>query len=519
MKRVFTFCLVAFISLVSVSSVLAQAGQLDPSFGVAGELADADIYPWYYSDMAMGQGGQFVITTAHADTIAVIRFLSDGTRDVSFGNSSNGRVVMVRPAFSGAVYSSVVQSDRKTIIAGTDKNGGSVYNSFLLRLKDDGSIDSTFGTNGFVYPAIFPGASGEAVSEVRLQLDGKIVAMVRTTGATSNDSVAIIRLNSTNGGFDNSFATNGVYFVHDQSIPSDGTAYFAIDLSNNINFATYSGANGVDNIYAFQLDQTGSFNPSFGLNGSVLISNGYFIDGPYNLGFAFQPDGKLVTVQSALRGDTSLMLARYNTDGTADASFGGDGHVVPALLDVQPFSIHNLNIDNYGNIVASGTANVAGGIRTIVACLNPNGSMNVSFGDYSGYALLNNFEWDNLVYNVAILPDNNILINGLVNENNYKLYQVVRLTGAAGVFSGINTQVDAAAIAVYPNPVSSYTTVYLPVNAGGNIVISDLSGRLIAEVKATGGTTHINTANLPAGVYMVNYRDTRLNTTLKIVKQ
>src|SRR5687767_5219095 len=67
----------------------------------------------------------------------------------------------------------------------------------------------------------------------------------------------------------------------------------------------------------------GDLDPTFGVGGKVIVS-GY---GSYDV--AIQPDGKIVTVGSAAGGSEGpqIAVARYNTNGSLDTTFGGTGRV------------------------------------------------------------------------------------------------------------------------------------------------------------------------------------------------
>jgi len=86
-----------------------------------------------------------------------------------------------------------------------------------------------------------------------------------------------------------------------------------------------------------------------------------------------------------------------------------------------------------------------------------------------------------------------------------------------------NTTVDATGIDIYPNPATNATTIELTGNkVDGNIVLTDMTGRVVLHQKAMGSTNSINTAALSNGVYNVSYQatdgSTKLQTKLVIAK-
>src|SRR5206468_1942992 len=72
----------------------------------------------------------------------------------------------------------------------------------------------------------------------------------------------------------------------------------------------------------------GTLDATFGGNGKVTTSFSSFIGGGAS-SVAIQGDGKIVAAGAT--GDGNFALARYNTDGSLDASFDGDGKVTTSF--------------------------------------------------------------------------------------------------------------------------------------------------------------------------------------------
>ena len=82
---------------------------------------------------------------------------------------------------------------------------------------------------------------------------------------------------------------------------------------------------------------------------------------------ALQPNGKIVVAGEASIGNGSdFALARYNSDGTVDASFGTGGTVTTdfAGSDDRAFSV---GVQPNGKIVAAGQATIGGRILFALA--------------------------------------------------------------------------------------------------------------------------------------------------------
>src|SRR4029450_7595452 len=127
----------------------------------------------------------------------------------------------------------------------------------------------------------------------------------------------------------------------------------------------------------------GTLDNSFGTGGKVTTDPGGVSGQAYSL--AVQPDGKIVLAGYAnVNGGESFMLARYNTNGTLDQNFGTRGIVTPRFaLAGQGFSFafaFSVAIQPDGRIVAAGQHYFNGVSHSALARYNSNGTLDASFG-------------------------------------------------------------------------------------------------------------------------------------------
>jgi uncharacterized delta-60 repeat protein len=96
---------------------------------------------------------------------------------------------------------------------------------------------------------------------------------------------------------------------------------------------------------------------------------------------ALQADGKIVAAGSTANGtDNDFALARYETDGTQDTTFGGDGEVT---TDIEDDFAQAVTVQPDGRIVAAGFTDLVafpGNARFAVARYGTDGSLDASFG-------------------------------------------------------------------------------------------------------------------------------------------
>lgn len=138
----------------------------------------------------------------------VMRYNSDGSIDSGFG--SGGYVLYDIPVSENDYANSlIVQSDGKILQGGTCTISGT--NQFcIVRYNADGSVDTTFGTNGYMIFDI-PDSSDDQASAIALQTNGKIL-QGGTCKISGINQFCIVRYNA-NGSIDSTFGTNG-YFIY-----------------------------------------------------------------------------------------------------------------------------------------------------------------------------------------------------------------------------------------------------------------------------------------------------------------
>jgi uncharacterized delta-60 repeat protein len=132
----------------------------------------------------------------------VVRYTTNGTLDTAFGTNHAGYVNLGNLTYPALA----VQSDDRIVVAGTVNNLQTGNDVGLDRLNPDGTLDTSFGTGGVVV-SLLP--SQEEAAAVTIQPDGKIVVGGSQTNDThANNGLMVVRYNA-NGSLDASFGVNG----------------------------------------------------------------------------------------------------------------------------------------------------------------------------------------------------------------------------------------------------------------------------------------------------------------------
>jgi uncharacterized delta-60 repeat protein len=238
--------------------------------------------------------------------------------------------------------------------------------------SSDTFLDPNFGNEGKAFSERFGGDR----SAMALQPDGKIIMV----GGTFTDFI-LARFNA-DGTLDTSF---------------DGDGKITTDLAGGFNQEEALGVavqpepdgkikiivvgyvrNPEFNFALVRYNSDGSLDTSF--DGDGIVTSG--VAGRANA-VAIQPDGKIVVVgeREVSSGDdfSDFVVARYNSNGSLDTSFNGTGQIVTDFGGLSN-SAKNVVVQN-GAIVVSGkpTGNFVGSDHTDVARYNPNGSLDNSF--------------------------------------------------------------------------------------------------------------------------------------------
>ncbi|WP_048441016.1 hypothetical protein [Caenimonas sp. SL110] len=231
--------------------------------------------------------------------------------------------IVNRSGMNFAANKVVVLPDGKFVVQGNFRvdadeiNGGDIR---LARYNADGSLDETFGTGGFRTTALSP--LWESCRAIALQDDGKLlVTGIISSGAT--EDIFVARLNA-NGSLDTSFGDGGTTQVA-FSTRLDRAASLIIQSDGKIVVAGQTRLTSGDSgdFAIVRLHANGSLDTSFSLDGKASVSfTPSGSDAAVSL--AQQADGKIVAV-GATGSSSDVAVARFNVDGSLDASFGSGG--------------------------------------------------------------------------------------------------------------------------------------------------------------------------------------------------
>ena len=256
-----------------------------------------------------------------------------GDLDASFGDG--GRVFVDTPNDTDVAAGVILQADGKLVIGRANDSAADDFS--ILRLNADGSPDTSFGRNGRT-ALDYAGIKG-TTRVVLQQSDGRLVAAGTAGLGSFNTSFGLARYNG-DGSVDTGFGVNGAV-IHELGGQSDGINAIVEQADGRLVAAgyAYEGSGGVSDMALARFNADGSLDASFGTNGSVIV-NFHEGNGPDEVQWLMQQaDGKLLAVGTAWPSNPAssgdIGVLRLSPDGLPDITFDGDGR---AAVNVQPSS-------------------------------------------------------------------------------------------------------------------------------------------------------------------------------------
>jgi uncharacterized delta-60 repeat protein len=383
---------------------------LDISFGSNGQFNTLNSGYGIAENITATSDSKIIMLRSFA--FGLIKYSANGTLDTTF--DTDGIVITEFEYSTDDLKKIIVLPDDKIIAIGTSRyrqpNNAYFSNIVLSKYNSNGSLDTSFGDLGKVYSAF--GENVYVIMNAFVQTDGKILVNAYYSVFPSNDIFyELIRYNS-NGSLDTTFGTNGKIATSQGYFslinPVDGKLLF--DGGNYLPSGDYEHI-----IKRYNND--GSIDTTFGTSGSITYNIG---SSPYDLRFALEQDGKILVSGTSYSSDSNsqFFTKRLNVVGSLDTTFGINGEII---TPVQGYVLSNF-VQSDGKIVVVG---MSGGLSSIR--YNSNGTIDTTYGiNGIAFSSLDNYNQINTIY---LQPDNKILValsqyNPQQNPNDFKIKRI-----------------------------------------------------------------------------------------------
>lgn len=271
--------------------------------------------------------------------------------------------------------------------------------------------------NGIVTTDI--GSGDDRGQSIVMQPDGKFLVggHARVNGT---DDFALVRYNA-DGSLDDSFGTGGVVIT---SIGASHDLGMSISLQSDGKIVL-GGVARMPNFEDFAIaryNSDGSLDTSFGIDGKVTTAITSSTDILYSI--TIQPDGKILAGGQSRTGNSEFALTRYNSDGSLDYSFGNSG-IVTTAISFAPDTARSIALQGDGKILLAGYYVNSGEIDFAMVRYNTDGLLDVSFGT-GGKVVSDIGTGDDYGYSVAVQQDGKILLGGTSTFGNSYDFSLAR---------------------------------------------------------------------------------------------
>lgn len=475
----------------------------DATFGDAGSIEHALSYPTYEEvkkSVVQSDNKVVLLTKIFVNNLyfyALQRFNEDGSPDATYGTNGKLGLGFYFTEFDGMG----IDSNNNIILAGYT----TLSSGLILRITPNGTLDSTFGTQGITYLEDDINFIPE-INSIQIQNDGKIVL---GGGNIVNNVIdyLLIRLNS-NGTIDTSFGTNGISLIGlanvyekiiDIKVLNDGKIV-ALGFSQE-NFASSLQA------VILKFNSVGLLDPTFNGNGKYLTNRE--VDFYFNGALLVQNDGKILSTFESL--EDNFIMYRLNANGTLDTNFGFGGYSTTYINGTDYSSQLYYNPSNQ-KITVIGTTLVNDEGRFVLARYEGNGLLDSTFGD-SG-VVITDLGYSAQAVSARATTDGKLVVSGILFDDVFQDYDQVMAKYYLEQPLSLNTP-NTSQLTLYPNPTSELLFVELPNSVtDSSYQITDVSGKVVMKGKLN--TQGIRVAALTNGVYFITVKG--LQTTRFIKK-
>ncbi|MBK6571365.1 MAG: T9SS type A sorting domain-containing protein [Saprospiraceae bacterium] len=397
-------------------------GAEDLSFGDGGKVIFYNFPSTFYS-VVVQKDGKLVIsgvaTQSNQNNFLVARLESNGNFDKSFA----GKGYLTQPVGdlgAALAYKVVVGSDGKIVVGGYAWVNGQHYNFAMIRLKPDGTLDADFGTAGISLTDIGSGTADFA-NDIILLTNGGILMVGSTrqvTPSVLNYDFAMARFNSY-GRLDNTFSSDGK--VTTDFAGQDDAAYSVLVLSNGgIIVGGYATEAGISKFALAKYSNSGILDISFDKDGKVMTTVNGESSSPYDMNI--QSDDKIVLAGNTLSG--KFCTVRYSAYGVPDNSYGKAG------INIQDLGggiggLRGIVILSDRKALVCGYSSLKQNTDGVIARLNTDGSPDISFGNKGLVYIAYNLTRTEAT-SLSIQMDGKILAGAIANDALFSRFALAR---------------------------------------------------------------------------------------------
>ncbi|HEV7643971.1 MAG TPA: hypothetical protein VGO50_08535 [Pyrinomonadaceae bacterium] len=339
------------------------------------------------------------------------------------------------------------------------------FSVLSIYAQSPGKLDLSFAGTGYKLETLPNGAPIQG-TDILVQPDGKVLAAVTSQVFVGGMSFALRRLNP-DGSMDMTFGNAGMVttlFITPQQSSTGEIRSLALQPDGKILAGGYSvDAQGAETFTIVRYNPNGTLDTSFGVDGKSAIDFDVPCLGNH---LAIAPDGKIILAGSQKTinnvGTLSVMVARYNSNGTRDTSFDTDGYTITTLLDWNS-SVTGLQVQPDGKMIVAGRTKT--GSNFGMMRFNIDGSVDTSFGT-GGLATTIIGTGTSNIAAIELLPDGRILAGGTASNSGTTDFALARYN----TDGSLDTSFDGDGMVLTPVGAGNDTLRGIVVQSDGKIV-------------------------------------------------
>lgn len=475
--------------------------------GIVYEAIDIDSY------------GRPIVTGYLNDTVFVRRFNLAGIPDPNFGENGTLKIDIPGSLFSFA-YDIKVLPDNKILVSGFRLDlETSMQKAFLVRLTANGSLDSTFGNGGVLILNVGPFADYANAIDIAPDGNYIIAghSELPSNDEVLPRYESFVTRVKTDGTIDSSFGTNG--FTRFESFSGEGcinNSETVVVADDGQIFGTYYSYNYftlASRAYVYNVDQNGQLKESFAGTGILPLSEDNIdIDGITEIrtySAALRPDGKLVVGGYAYHNDgyaSDIFVACINTDIEGDDPIDPEIYPADVELTTEAIDAHTIKANvipneytvEYHIGYVSKTMFDQVGAEMLAQAIQADGNPQTDAKEFTYGDLEEQTEY--------------VVIATAKNEADEWIVKTSNVTTPQGI--GYE-DIEATRFNIYPNPATS--VVFIETNGNAQVSIIDITGRIVKEVETTENVTTISVNDINRGVYFIMVQDANNRIVEKLV--
>lgn len=409
MKKIIIFNFFNF--LLCTQLLINSPSSYDTSFSDTGSTANLYIAQTINQaqDIIAQNDGKIVTVGNAGENGIIVRYNNNGSLDTSF--NTTGYVTVTIGSQTNILAVALQPADQKILIAGYAIISN-VSTIFIARYNRNGTIDTTFNSTGYITTSF--GMQSQLYG-IALQKNGSIIVTGWLSDQEDGLTKALIACYTSSGVLDTTFGVNGyistlignVYTkAQDVIIQTDGKIIITGQAQINDN----------QGLIVIRYNQDGSLDETFNSSGDYPGSISPFINNldiftSQGNGLALQRNGSIIvvgyTAESQSSSDRSYTTLRLTVDGSLDGTFNSN-ETPGYIVNTQALQAQGVVIQSNGQIVTCGFTYTSIYLPVVIR-YNNDGTIDPTFNFITNQNTANS-----LGNAVALQIDGKILVTGTI---------------------------------------------------------------------------------------------------------